>query len=229
MHGKSIDGTNARTHAIGHFMTWSEQQLIERHAPQRFRNVVRIITETGLRVYKELLPLKKEEVALLNAKVPISDSKTPNGVAELALTELAIQTFRNQMLLAGTGGYLFPNDLYTTGHQQSLRTVWRLTLKRAGVLYFRIYDLRSTYATRLRAGGVANEFVTQLLRQSDAQVFMKYSQMKLQMQREALLKINCHANEMPAIPAPTLSEFRNSGTVKGDGPTNGWSSGGQIF
>jgi hypothetical protein len=124
MHGKSIDGTNARTHAIGQFMTWSEQQLIERHAPEHLRNVVRIITETGLRVYKELLPLKKEEVALLNAKVLISDSKTPNGVAELALTELAIQTFRNQMLLAGTGEYLFPSDLNTTGHQQSLRTVW---------------------------------------------------------------------------------------------------------
>jgi integrase len=194
-------------------MTWSEQQLIERHAAERLRNVVRIISDTGLRVYKELLPLKKEEVALLNAKVLISDSKTPNGVAELALTELAIQTFRNHVLLAGTGEYLFPSDLNTTGHQQSLRTVWRLTLKRAGVPYFRIYDLRSTYATRLSAGGVADEWVTQLLRQGDAQVFKKYSQMKLQMQREALLKINRHANEMPAIPAPTVSEFRNSGTV----------------
>jgi hypothetical protein len=193
MRGKSIDGTNARTHAIGRFMTWPEQQLIERHAPERLRNVVRIITETGLRVYKELLPLKKEEVAHLNAKVQISDSKTPNGVAELALTELAIRTFRNQILLAGTGEYLFPSDLNTTGHQQSLRTVWWLTLK--------------------RAGGVADEWVTQLLRQGDAKVFKKYSPMKLQMQHEALLKINRHANEMPAIPAPTVSEFRNSGTV----------------
>ena len=51
--------------------------------------------------------------------------------------------------------------------------------------YFRIYDLRSTYATRLSAGGVADEWVTQLLRQGDAKVFKKYSQMKLQMKREA--------------------------------------------
>ena len=36
------------------------------------------------------------------------------------------------------------------------------------------------YATRLSAGGVADEWVTQMLRQSDAQVFKKYSQMKLQ-------------------------------------------------
>ena len=61
--------------------------------------------------------------------------------------------------------------------------------------YFRIYDLRSTYATRLSAGGVADEWVTQLLRQGDAKVFKKYSQMKLQMKREALTKLNRHANE----------------------------------
>jgi hypothetical protein len=37
--------------------------------------------------------------------------------------------------------------------------------------------------------------VTQLLRQGDAKVFKKYSQMKLQMKREALQKINRKANE----------------------------------
>ena len=91
--------------------------------------------------------------------------------------------------------------------------MWRLTLKRAKVPYFRIYDLRSTYATRLSAGGVADEWVTQLLRQGDAQVFKKYSQMKLQMPREALTKINRHANEMPESAAVTVPEFGNSGTV----------------
>ena len=57
--------------------------------------------------------------------------------------------------------------------------------------------MRSTYATRLSAGGVAAEWVTQLLRQWDSQVFKRYSQMKLQMKREALEKINRQANEMP--------------------------------
>jgi hypothetical protein len=35
-----------------------------------------------------------------------------------------------------------------------------------------------------------------MLRQGDSQVFKKYSQMKLQMKREALAKLNCQANEM---------------------------------
>jgi hypothetical protein len=35
-----------------------------------------------------------------------------------------------------------------------------------------------------------------MLRQGDAQVFKKYSPMKLQMKREALETLNRHANEM---------------------------------
>jgi hypothetical protein len=41
------------------------------------------------------------------------------------------------------------------------------------------------------AGGVADEWVTQMLRQADAQVFKRYSQMK----REALQKLNRKASE----------------------------------
>ena len=54
--------------------------------------------------------------------------------------------------------------------------------------YFRVYDLRSTYATRLSAGGVADEWVMQMLRQGDARVFKKY--LKLPMNRQG--------SEMPA-------------------------------
>ena len=47
-----------------HYMKWSEQLKIEGHAPAYLRNVIRIITETGLQVYKKLASLKKEQVDL---------------------------------------------------------------------------------------------------------------------------------------------------------------------
>lgn len=178
-----------------HYVSWSEQRKIEIHAPEYLRNIVRIITETGLRVYKELMPVKKEQLDLENAVVWIPDSKTPNGVAEVPLTPLAVEAFRDQLRLSPCSPYLFPSDENPSGHQKTLKTVWQATLRRAKIPYFRIYDLRSTYATRLSAGGVADEWVTQLLRQGDAKVFKKYSQMKLQMKREALFKLNRQANE----------------------------------
>jgi integrase len=107
------------------------------------------------------------------------------------MTPLAVQAFQDQIRLAGSGPYLFPSDNNPTGRLKTLKTVWHAALRRAKVPYFRIYDLRSTYATRLSAGGVADEWVTQMLRQGDAKVFKKYWQMK----REALEKINRQANE----------------------------------
>ncbi len=187
-----------------HYVTWSEQLRIESHGPNYLANIVRIVTETGLRIYKELMPMRKENVDLANAVVWIPDSKTPNGIAEVPLTPLAIQAFRRQMAISGDGPFLFPSERNSTGHHKNLRRTWQRTLARAKVPYFRIYDLRSTYATRLSAGGVADEWVTQMLRQGDAQVFKKYSQIKLQMKREALEKMNRQASEMPAQGSPGL-------------------------
>ena len=96
---------------------------------------------------------------------------TVNGVAEVPLTEIAVEAFRRQFVISGPGPFLFPSEGSADGYQKTFKTVWHATLRRAGVRYFRIYDLRSTYATRLSAGGVADEFVTQLLRQGDAKVF----------------------------------------------------------
>ena len=185
-----------------HYVTWSEQEQIESHGPEYLKNAVQIITETGLRVYKELTSMKKDQVDLPNAVVWIPDSKTPNGTAEVPLTPLAVEAFRRQMAITGDSLFLFPSDRNRSGHQTTFKTVWSKTLRRAKVPYFRIYDLRSTYATRLSAGGVADEWVTQMVRQGDAQVFKKYSQMKLQMKREALEKLNRRASEM----APTTGE-----------------------
>jgi integrase len=185
-----------------HYVTWSEQERIESHAPQYLRNIIRIVTETGLRIYKELTSMRKDQVDLQNAVAWIPDSKTPNGIAEVPLTAIANEAFKSQLANSGEGPFLFPSDRIPDRHQTTLKTVWRKTLRRAKIPYFRIYDLRSTYATRLSAGGVADEWVTQMLRQSDAQVFKKYSQMKLQMKREALEKLNRRANEV----APTVAD-----------------------
>jgi integrase len=183
-----------------HYMKWSEQQMIELHAPIYLRNVIRILTETGLRIYKELAPLRKGDVDLANKLVFIADSKTPTGVAEVPLTDIAVEAFRSQIEIAGPGPWLFPSSRNPTGFQTNFKKTWERALRKAGLPYFRLYDLRSTHATRLSAGGVADEWVTQMLRQTDAKVFKKYSQMKLQMKREALARLNRKANEMEPGP-----------------------------
>lgn len=179
-----------------HYVTWSEQQRIERHSPPCLCNIVRILTETGLRINKELLSMRKDQLDIANATVWIPDSKTENGVAEVPLTPIAVDAFRSQLSFAGPGDWLFPSPRAVGQHCKSVKRIWRTALRKAEVSYFRIYDLRSTYATRLSADDVADEWVVQLLRQGNSDVFKKYSQMKLAMKREALEKLNRRANEM---------------------------------
>jgi integrase len=170
-----------------HYMTASEQQKIEFAAPSYLRNIVVIVSELGLRYKKELLPMKKEQVDLENRLVHIADSKTTTGIGDMPLTNSAREAFRRQMEETPGTEYLFPSPI-TTGkkpHMTNLRKVWAETLKKAGVPYFAPYELRHTFATRLSAGGVADHMVTQMLRQSDAEVFKLYSQAKLGMMREA--------------------------------------------
>jgi integrase len=101
------------------------------------RNVVRIITETGLRIYKELTPMKKDEVDLENKVVWIPDSKTPNGVAEVPLTDLAVEAVRDQMPLAGNGPYLFPERRQLDGTPDDVQDGMAVDAS-AKVPYFRI-------------------------------------------------------------------------------------------
>jgi hypothetical protein len=180
-----------------HYMSATEQAKIEIVAPSYLRNVIVIISELGLRYKKELLPMKKEQVDLDNALVHIADSKTPNGIGDMPLTQAAREAFRRQIEETPGSEYLFPcskkdaQKPYVT----NLRKVWAQTLMKAQVPYFTLYELRHTFATRLSAGGVADHMVTQMLRQSDADVFKLYSQAKLGMMREALAKLDRQDNE----------------------------------
>jgi integrase len=181
-----------------HYMSASEQTKIEFHAPGHLKNAIAILVETGLRPYKELLPMKKSQVDLENSVVHICDSKTPNGIGDMPLTELARQAYKAQIdSTLSTEDYVFPalRKPSSKPHLTSLRKIWTATLKRAGIPYFPLYHLRHTFATRLSAGGVADHFVTQMLRQGDAQVFKRYSQAKLVMMRESLARLDRAANE----------------------------------
>ena len=85
---------------VAHRTSSPEQQRIEACAPDYLVNVIRIITETGLRVYKELALVSKNQVDLENRMVWILESKTPNGVAEVPLTDLAINALQRPLEIA---------------------------------------------------------------------------------------------------------------------------------
>jgi integrase len=121
-----------------HYMTAAEQTQIEFCAPAYLRNAIVILVETGLRPFKELMPMKKDQVDLENFLVHVPDSKTPSGVGDLPMTEPAHVAFKAQMHLAGDSEYLFPTSSPRAKrpHITSLPKIWAKTLKRARVPTF---------------------------------------------------------------------------------------------
>ncbi len=180
-----------------HYLSASEQARLEACAPVYLRNIIVIMVEMGLRPYRELIPMRKQQVDLQNGIVHLPDSKTVNGIADMPMTDRVREAFASQMKQSGDSDYLFPSQRIGSSNPyiSTVRTLWDRTLQRAGLPHFSLYELRHTFATRLSAGGVADHFVTQMLRQGDAAVFKRYSQAKLNMMREALSKLDRQANE----------------------------------
>ena len=119
-------GPLSKTTRKPHYLTGSEQERIELIAPNYLKHVIVIITEMGLRPYKELMPTKKSQVDLENALVHIEDSKTPSGVGDMPMTERAREAFRSRLEETPGSDYLFPR-LIPRGKKPyigSLKKVW---------------------------------------------------------------------------------------------------------
>ncbi len=142
-----------------------------------------------------------------NGIVHLPGSKTVNGIADMPMTDRVRAAFVSQMKQSGDSDYLFPSQRMGSSkpHITRVTKLWDRTLQRAGLPHFSLYELRHTFATRLSAGGVADHFVTQMLRQGASQVFKRYSQAKLNMMREALSKLDRQANEHGATSFTALA------------------------
>ena len=77
-----------------HYLTASKQAWLEACAPLYLRNIIAIMVEIGLRPYRELIPMRKEQVDLENGIVHLPDSKTANGIADMPMTDRARRSVR---------------------------------------------------------------------------------------------------------------------------------------
>lgn len=100
--------TVGKTTQKPHNMTLTEQQQIEFFAPNHLKHAIVIISEMGLRPYKELMPMQKSQVDLENSLVHVPDSNTASGIGDMPMTRIALQAFKAQMKETPGSDYLFP-------------------------------------------------------------------------------------------------------------------------
>lgn len=140
--------------------------------------LILLLADTGLRVGKEALPIRWSDLDLENGLVFVRQSKTQAGIRCLPMTfRLKDELIRWKRLTGKQSEFVFAYPLDQSKHLLQVPKTWSRALKDAKVEPRRIYDLRSTFATRLNAAGVPQVFIDQLMGHSGglAQTYAKAS------------------------------------------------------
>lgn len=146
-------------------LTFVEQVKLEAVATPLLRTLVVLLTETGVRVIKEGLSLKWEDVDLVNEVLFVRQSKRPAGIRTTPLSRFCGAVLAEWRHLTGPefSPYVFANPNNPQVPLKSVRKTWTRALKNAKIVYFPIYNLRATFASRLVAAGVPDVFIKQMM------------------------------------------------------------------
>jgi Phage integrase family len=85
--------------------------------------------------------------------------------------------------------WVFPTFTNRRHPLQGGRKAWAGVLKKAGIAFFPIYNLRHTFASRMTAAGVSPITIAQMLGHSSTQIVPRYAQVLDQNRFEAVKKL----------------------------------------
>lgn len=160
-----------------HILTWEEERKLLHKALPMLKTLIVLLLETGLRIGREALPLKWEDVDLLSGSIMVRESKTLAGRRVIPLSKDCKAELLRWRSVAGpaVSPYVFPNLANPGAHLKGVRKPWVKALKNAGITYFPIYNLRATFASRLSAAGASDNMVAGMLGHSSPSIVNTYA------------------------------------------------------
>ena len=145
------------------FITAEEEKRLFAHLTGRrdhIRSVVTIALNTGMR-RGEILGLQWEHVNFLARTIFIAKSKT-GRTRTIPMNDIVFKELMKLKQDAGPKELVFSNAR-TGVNIDSIKTGWRNACAAAGLVDLRFHDTRHTFATRLRANGVHEWDIRDLL------------------------------------------------------------------
>jgi integrase len=136
-------------------LTYEEESLLLSVSEPMLRMLIVLLVETGLRAKKEALPLRWTDVNLASepASIFVRDSKTFAGQRCVWLTEYCRTELLRWQVFVGQGysKFVFPAMRTPNEHWSCYQDAWNRATAKVGLIDRRVYDLRSTFATRVNA------------------------------------------------------------------------------
>jgi len=181
-------------------LTVEEEHRILDAAPPYLRVAIVLLVQTGGRTYSEGLSLKWDQVDLDHGVLHLdSNVKTTGSAQPLPLSRLAsdvLKEWKSKQVLGSP--YVFPSSRKSGEPMGSVKSAWRSALKKAGVPYFPIYNLRHVFCTRL--SWVAPDAVVQrAMRHSSPETKRHYQLGMVDQVRQGIEKANEQAYRDPKL------------------------------
>jgi integrase len=173
-----------------HILSFEDQERLLAAAPPRVRILTVMGVETGMRT-GEMKCLRWEDIDLLNDLLRVEKSKSRAGIRSVPLSEFCKTELLRWRKLVGPeySEWVFP-DLSNRRHPlQGGRKAWASALKKAGIPFFPIYNLRHTFASRMTAAGVSPITIAQMLGHASTQIVPRYAQVLDQNRFDAMKKL----------------------------------------
>jgi integrase len=173
-----------------YILTWEEQERLLAAAPPRIRALTVLGVETGMRT-GEMLGLKWEDIDFLNDRLRVEKSKSLSGIRSLRLSGFCKSELLRWRNLIGPeySELVFPGFSNHRHPLQGGRKAWASALRKAGVPFFPIYNLRHAFASRMTAAGVSPITIARMLGHSSTQIVPRYAQVLDQNVFDAMEKL----------------------------------------
>ena len=175
-------------------LTVEEEHRILEAAPPHLRVAIVLLVQTGGRTYSEGLSLRWDQVDLVHGVLHLGGSvKTTDSAQPLPLSRLACDVLKEwKKEQSSDSPYVFPSPRKSGKPIRSVKRAWRTALKKAGVPYFPIYNLRHVFCTRL--SWVAPDAVVQrAMRHSSPETKRHYQLGMVDQVREGIERANKRA------------------------------------
>jgi integrase len=197
-------------------ITFQEEQKLLGSATPLLRALVVLLLETGLRVGKEALPLTWADVDFADGIIHVRQSKTLAGRRIVYLSKLCAAELLNWKNLTGPdfSPFVFPNPSKQGNHLKGVRKLWVKALKDAKIEYFRIYDLRANFASRLSAAGAPDNLVAGVIGHSSTSIVQTYAKVVDEYRRDAIRKLEVYRSEQEEKAVSTTKPPSTAGVTE---------------
>jgi integrase len=180
----------ARDRRKPHILSYEEQEKLLAVAPPRIRVLTVLGVETGMRT-GEMKGLRWKDIDLLDGVVHVTESKSLAGIRSVPLSGFSKTELLKWRSLVGPefSEWVFPTFSNRRHPLQGGRKAWASALKKAGIAFFPIYNLRHTFASRMTAAGVSPITIAQMLGHASTQIVPRYAQVLDQNRFDAMKKL----------------------------------------